>query len=52
VCALLDGMELIAPGLVTVAEWRPDADEPVPEETIPLYGAVARKAVPRPRQSR
>jgi hypothetical protein len=40
---LLAGLELVEPGLVTVPEWRPDEDDPVPAELIPLYAAVARK---------
>jgi O-methyltransferase involved in polyketide biosynthesis len=42
VAALLGGLELIEPGLVTVSAWRPDPDDPVYEHVIPLYGAVAR----------
>jgi hypothetical protein len=38
------GLRLVAPGLVTVPEWRPAPDEAAPEETIPLYAAVARKS--------
>jgi S-adenosyl methyltransferase len=43
VAGFLSGLELVEPGLVTVPEWRPDPGEPIPQELIPLYGAVARK---------
>jgi hypothetical protein len=43
VAGFLDGLDLVEPGLVTVPEWRPGPDEPVPAEVIPLYAAVARK---------
>ncbi len=43
VLGFLAGLDLIEPGLVTVPEWRPDQDEPVPAEPIPLYAVVARK---------
>jgi hypothetical protein len=40
-----DGLELVAPGLVQVDQWHPEAPQPLPEPTrlIPLYAAVARK---------
>jgi len=43
IMSLVDGLELVPPGLVTVPEWRPDPDAPPPAEQIPLYGVVARK---------
>jgi hypothetical protein len=43
VAGFLSGLELVEPGLVTVPEWRPEPGEPIPQELIPLYGAVARK---------
>jgi hypothetical protein len=43
VAGFLAGLELVDPGLVTVPEWRPDPDQTVPEQLIPLYAAVARK---------
>jgi S-adenosyl methyltransferase len=43
VARFLAGLELVEPGLVTVAEWRPDAGEPAPGQQIPMYAAVARK---------
>jgi hypothetical protein len=39
----LAGLELVEPGLVTVPEWRQEADAPRPAEVIPLYAVVARK---------
>jgi hypothetical protein len=42
----LSRLDLVEPGLVTVAEWRPEPDEPAPAEPIPLYGVVARKPLP------
>lgn len=42
--AYFAGLDLIEPGLVTVAEWRPPPGEAVPAaEAIPLYAAVGRK---------
>jgi hypothetical protein len=40
---LMNGLELVPPGLVTLPEWRPDTDDDVPQSPIPLYGVVARK---------
>jgi hypothetical protein len=37
-----DGLELVEPGVVLVADWRPDPDVPRGPE-IPQVGAVARK---------
>jgi O-methyltransferase involved in polyketide biosynthesis len=39
--SLLDGLDLVAPGIVPVDQWRPDAAA-VPD-MLPLYGALARK---------
>jgi S-adenosyl methyltransferase len=39
----LAGLELVEPGLVTVPEWRPEADERQLAEAIPLYAVVAKK---------
>ena len=39
--ALLDGLELIEPGLVSCPRWRPDGSEEPPE--TPLWAALARK---------
>jgi hypothetical protein len=48
VASLLDGLDLVDPGLVPVDQWRPDAaasprDTTGADTTLPLYGAVARK---------
>jgi hypothetical protein len=47
IARLLDGFELIEPGLVPVADWRPDGDRPAPEgqgpRSVPVYGAVGTK---------
>ena len=43
VTGFLAGLELVEPGLVTVAEWRPEEGAPATAELIPLYGVVARK---------
>ena len=38
------GLEMVAPGLVLVSEWRPDADGPRPlAAEVSWYGAVAHK---------
>jgi S-adenosyl methyltransferase len=39
----LAGLELVEPGLVTVPEWRPEADARRAAQVIPLYAVVARK---------
>jgi O-methyltransferase involved in polyketide biosynthesis len=44
VAEFFQGLELIDPGLVTVAEWRPDDGDAEYDIVIPLYGAVARKS--------
>jgi hypothetical protein len=43
VADFLADLDLIEPGLVTVPEWRPEPDEPLPDTVVPLYAAVARK---------
>jgi hypothetical protein len=40
---LLAGLDLVPPGLVSVADWRPALDDPGFERPVPVYGAVARK---------
>jgi hypothetical protein len=40
---LLAGLDLVPPGLVPITEWRPEAADPVFEQTVPVYGAIARK---------
>jgi hypothetical protein len=44
IAALLDGLELLEPGLVPVSEWRAEAERPPRPEPadVALYGAVAR----------
>ncbi len=41
--ALLGGFELLEPGLVDVAEWRPDGTRPIPARKLNMYGVVARR---------
>jgi hypothetical protein len=40
-----EGLELVGPGIVQVHKWRPDGTdtEPIRDEDIAMYGAVARK---------
>jgi hypothetical protein len=40
--ALVAGLEIVEPGVVPVAEWRPDPDAG-PAVLVPLHGVVARK---------
>ncbi len=40
---LTAGLDLVAPGLVPMAEWRPDRDAPGTGNPVPVYAAVARK---------
>lgn len=40
--ALFDGLELLEPGLVPVADWRPTPDDPFPESAPEALGAIAR----------
>jgi hypothetical protein len=42
VAALFDGLELVAPGLVRVPEWRPDSDADAANPAT-VWGGVARK---------
>jgi hypothetical protein len=41
----LDGLDLIAPGVVPLHEWHPDGTNPLGfgDTVIPIYGAIARK---------
>jgi hypothetical protein len=44
VTRLLDGLELVDPGVVTIDQWRPSSPEsPAATGPVPWYGAVARK---------
>lgn len=42
---LLEGFELIDPGLVPIERWRNDDEPPIlgTDRTVPIYGAVGRK---------
>ena len=41
---MLDGLELMEPGIVPVAEWRPDPDAEIPPaRDVSMYAVVARK---------
>jgi hypothetical protein len=44
VARFFDGLELAAPGLVTIDAWHADPDDPAPPATRWLYGAVGRKS--------
>jgi hypothetical protein len=37
------GLDVVAPGLVPVNEWRPESGDPVPDRPVPVYAVVARK---------
>ncbi len=41
VTGLFAGLPLVAPGVVPVSEWRPDA---IVRHVVDLYGDIARKA--------
>ena len=43
VAAFTAGLDVIAPGLVPVSEWRPESGDPVPDRPVPVYAVVARK---------
>lgn len=43
IAAFFDGYELVEPGLVTPDAWHIDPDDPAPDATKWLYGAVGRK---------
>jgi hypothetical protein len=41
---VFSGLELVAPGVVLVSDWRPDSGGPLPKpQEVNWYGAVARK---------
>lgn len=44
VTRFFDGLELVAPGLVTTDAWRPDPGDPAPSAPRWPYGAVGRKS--------
>jgi S-adenosyl methyltransferase len=43
VAGLAVGLDPVPPGLVPIAEWRPDPADPAFPDVVPLYGIVARK---------
>jgi hypothetical protein len=43
IAALVTGLDLVAPGLVPVNDWRPDEADPPGATPVPIYGLVARK---------
>jgi S-adenosyl methyltransferase len=43
VASWLNGLELVAPGIVDVDEWRPAHGDPEYPDGMPLFGVVARK---------
>jgi hypothetical protein len=43
IAALVTGLDLVAPGLVPVDDWRPDESDPPAAAPVPVYGLVARK---------
>ncbi|GAA3454237.1 SAM-dependent methyltransferase [Dactylosporangium matsuzakiense] len=43
VAAMLDGLELVEPGIVPVTSWHPDPAEPAEHEQRSVLGAVARR---------
>jgi hypothetical protein len=44
IASLVDGLDLVAPGLVPVCEWRPEPGDPHFEDVVPVYGLVARRS--------
>jgi SAM-dependent methyltransferase len=40
---LLEGFELVEPGLVELPLWRPDGARPIPSEHVGMYAAVGRR---------
>jgi hypothetical protein len=43
VASLVEGLDLVPPGLVPITEWRPDPADPPVADVVPLYGAIAKK---------
>lgn len=43
IAAFFDGLELLEPGLVLLARWRPDGEVTPEADRIGMYGGVARK---------
>lgn len=44
ILSLLGGFDLVEPGLVDVAHWRPDGTRPQPPMHLNIYGAVAARS--------
>jgi S-adenosyl methyltransferase len=43
IAAITAGLDLVAPGLVPVSEWRPAAGDPSFDSTVPVHALVVRK---------
>jgi hypothetical protein len=43
VAGLIEGLDLVEPGLVPVNQWRPAADGTGPDRPVPVYAALGRK---------
>jgi hypothetical protein len=44
ILSLLGGFDLVEPGLVDAAQWRPDGTRPQPPMHLNIYGAVAARS--------
>jgi SAM-dependent methyltransferase len=44
IAAFFDGLELLEPGMVPLARWRPDGEVDAKADKIGMYGGVARKS--------
>jgi len=44
IAAFFDGLELLEPGMVLLAHWRPDGEVDAKADRVGMYGGVARKA--------
>lgn len=44
VAGLLAGLDVLPPGLVPICDWRPEPGDPLFDQVVPLYGALARKS--------
>jgi hypothetical protein len=42
IAALAVGLDLVPPGVVPVNEWRPDENDPLAAQQVPVHGLVAR----------
>jgi S-adenosyl methyltransferase len=43
VASLVAGLDVVAPGVVPICDWRPAPDDPDFRDVVPVYGLVARK---------